>query len=196
MSDESDEPDVSHVPDAPDAPAMPSHGAGDAAGMARVHRHLARLFGLLTMLWVGSQLTIGYAAALVLFWSLDRTTAGSIAAKLFFIEGFLGAVCGVLLLGLCNAFVRSGARAYRHLRWLVVGMLLCVLLGYFALQPFMNAIRVGAMNAGVDVAHFAQAARFNMLHGVSMFFYLIESVLGILLVWLSSALVRGRDDTC
>jgi len=148
------------------------------------------------MLWVGSQLTIGYVVAPLLFKSLDRTTAGSIAAKMFFIEGFLGAVCGVLLLGLCNAFVRCGIRAYRPLRWLVVGMLLCVLLGYFALQPFMNAIREAAMNAGVDIAHFSQAGRFNMLHGISMFFYLVQSVLGILLVWLSSAQLRGRNDAC
>lgn len=174
----------------PETPGVRTAGAAQACGF------LARLFGLLTMLWVGSQLTIGYAAAPVLFASLDRTTAGSIAAQLFRIEGFLGAVCGVLLLGLCNAFVRSGASAYRRLRWLVAGMLLCVLLGYFALQPFMNAIRIAAMNAGVDIAHSAYASRFGVLHGVATFFYLVESVLGVLLVWLSSALVRRRDDAC
>jgi len=62
-------------------------------------------------------------------------------------------------------------------------MLVCVLVGYFALQPFMNALRLAAMNAGTDVGHSAYAARFGMLHGVSSLFYLIQSLLGVVLVW-------------
>ncbi|CAB3642928.1 DUF4149 domain-containing protein [Paraburkholderia rhynchosiae] len=142
-----------------------------------------RIFRLLTVVWVGSLLTIGYAVAPVLFTSLDRTTAGAVAAQLFRIEGVLGAVCGILLLGLANVVIRRGGSAYRRLRWLVAGMLICVLVGYFALQPFMNAMRVAALEAGTDVGHSAYAARFGMLHGVSSVFYLIESLLGIALVW-------------
>jgi hypothetical protein len=142
-----------------------------------------RFFRLLTVLWVGSQLTIGYAVAPVLFTSLDKMTAGAVAAQLFRIEGVLGAVCGILLLGLANVLVRRGALDYRRLRWLLAGMLVCVLVGYFALQPFMNAIRVAALEAGTDVAHSPDAARFGMLHGVSSLFYLVESLLGLALVW-------------
>ncbi|MBW0449407.1 DUF4149 domain-containing protein [bacterium M00.F.Ca.ET.228.01.1.1] len=142
-----------------------------------------RIFRLLTVVWVGSLLTIGYAVAPVLFSSLDRTTAGAVAAQLFRIEGVLGAVCGILLLGLANVLVRRGNGEYRRLRWLVAGMLICVLVGYFALQPFMNAMRVAAVEAGTGLAHSPYAARFGMLHGVSSLFYLIQSLLGIALVW-------------
>ncbi|MBP0591816.1 DUF4149 domain-containing protein [Paraburkholderia sp. LEh10] len=142
-----------------------------------------RLFRLLTVVWVGSLLTIGYAVAPVLFTSLDRMTAGTVAAQLFRIEGVIGVVCGVLLLALCNVLVRRGGDAYRRLRWLVTGMLVCVLLGYFALQPFMNALRVAAQEAGTDVGHSVYASRFGLLHGVSSVFYLIESLLGIVLAW-------------
>lgn len=142
-----------------------------------------RIFRLLTVVWVGSLLTIGYAVAPVLFTSLDRTTAGAVAAQLFRIEGVLGAVCGILLLGLANVVIRRGGNAYRRLRWLVAGMLVCVLVGYFALQPFMNAMRIAAVEAGTDVGHSAYAARFGMLHGVSSLFYLIESLLGLVLIW-------------
>jgi hypothetical protein len=62
-------------------------------------------------------------------------------------------------------------------------MLVCVLVGYFALQPFMNAMRVAALEAGSDVGHSAYATRFGILHGVSSLFYLIESLLGVVLVW-------------
>jgi len=143
-----------------------------------------RLFGLLAMLWVGSQLTIGYAVAPVLFASLERAVAGDIAAQLFRLEGMVGVVCGVLLLGLANVLARRGMVGYRRLRWILAAMLLCVLIGYFALQPFMNALRVQAMSAGMDVASSPYASRFGLLHGVSSVFYLVQSLLGAWLVWL------------
>jgi hypothetical protein len=142
-----------------------------------------RLFRLMTVVWVGSLLTIGYAVAPVLFTSLDRMTAGAVAAQLFRIEGVVGAVCGILLLVLANVLIRRGSDAYRRARWLIAGMLVCVLVGYFALQPFMNAMRIAALEAGSDVGHSVYATRFGILHGISSLFYLTESLLGVALVW-------------
>jgi uncharacterized membrane protein len=142
-----------------------------------------RVFRLLSAIWVGSLLTIGYAVAPVLFALLERMTAGSVAAQLFRIEAILGVVCGVLLLALSNLLVRRGCDEYRRVRWIVAAMVACVLIGYFALQPFMNALRVAAMEAGTDIAHSAYASRFGMLHGISSLFYLVESVLGLMLIW-------------
>jgi len=135
------------------------------------------------VVWVGSLLTIGYAAAPTLFATLDRVAAGTVAARLFRIEAFIGVLCGILALALGNVLVRRGALAYRPLRALLAGMLVCVLVGYFALQPFMEAMRGAALEAGVDVAHSAYATRFGVLHGISSLIYLIESLLGIALVW-------------
>ncbi|MBN3730935.1 DUF4149 domain-containing protein [Burkholderia sp. Tr-20390] len=142
-----------------------------------------RVFRLLSAVWVGSLLTIGYAVAPVLFKTLERMTAGSVAGQLFRIEAILGVVCGVLLLALSNQQVRRGSSEYRRVRWIVAAMVLCVLVGYFALQPFMNALRVAAMDAGTDIANSPYASRFGMLHGVSSVFYLVESVLGLMLIW-------------
>ncbi|MBN3831775.1 DUF4149 domain-containing protein [Burkholderia sp. Ac-20344] len=142
-----------------------------------------RVFRLLSAVWVGSLLTIGYAVAPVLFKTLERMTAGSVAAQLFRIEAILGVVCGVLLLVLSNQQVRRGSSEYRRVRWIVAAMVVCVLVGYFALQPFMNALRVAAMDAGTDIANSPYASRFGMLHGVSSVFYLVESVLGLMLIW-------------
>jgi len=141
------------------------------------------VFRLLSAVWVGSLLTIGYAVAPVLFKTLERMTAGSVAAQLFRIEAILGVVCGVLLLALSNQQVRRGSSEYRRVRWVVAAMVVCVLVGYFALQPFMNALRVAAMDAGTDIANSPYASRFGMLHGVSSVFYLVESVLGLMLIW-------------
>lgn len=142
-----------------------------------------RIFRLLTVIWVGSLLTIGYVVAPTLFTTLDRVAAGAVAAKLFRIEAVIGVLCGVLSLALGNLLVRRGALAYRSLRWLLAGMLVSVLLGYFALAPFMDAMRTAALETGVDVGHSAYAGRFGLLHGVSSAFYLVESLLGIALVW-------------
>ncbi|GBH28090.1 hypothetical protein BvRS1_51390 [Burkholderia vietnamiensis] len=142
-----------------------------------------RVFRLLSAVWVGSLLTIGYAVAPVLFRTLERMTAGSVAAQLFRIEAILGVVGGVLLLALANQQVRRGSGDYRRVRWIVAAMIACVLIGYFALQPFMNALRVAAMDAGTDIANSPYASRFGMLHGVSSLFYLVESVLGLMLIW-------------
>ncbi|WP_367190208.1 DUF4149 domain-containing protein [Burkholderia sp. Ed8] len=142
-----------------------------------------RVFRLLSAVWVGSLLTIGYAVAPVLFKTLERMTAGSVAAQLFRIEAILGVVCGVLLLALSNQQVRRGSSEYRRVRWVVAAMVGCVLVGYFALQPFMNALRVAAIEAGTDIANSPYASRFGMLHGVSSVFYLVESVLGLMLIW-------------
>jgi hypothetical protein len=149
-----------------------------------------RVFRLLAMIWAGSLLTIGYVVAPTLFTMLDRIAAGTVAAQLFRIEASIGALCGVLLLVLGNLLVHRGAIGYKRLRWVLGGMLICVLIGYFALQPFMNALRLAATAEGTDVGHSAYVARFGMLHGVSSLFYLIESLLSLVLVWK----LPGNDD--
>ncbi len=146
-----------------------------------------RLFRLFAVVWVGSLLTIGYAAAPTLFAMLDRIAAGAVAARLFRIEAWIGMTCGILSLALGNLLVRRGVPGYRRLRGFVAGMLVCVLIGYFALQPFMEAMRSAALLAGTDVGHSAYATRFGVLHGISSLFYLVESLLGIALIWLLPA---------
>ncbi|MCG1054030.1 DUF4149 domain-containing protein [Mycetohabitans sp. B5] len=142
-----------------------------------------RLFRLLAMLWVGSLVSTGYLAAPTLFASLDRVSAGTVAASLFHTQAVIGVVAGIVLLGFAHAFVKRGDRAYRAARWVIIAMLVCVLVGYFALQPFMNELRVAAQQAGTDVGDSAYAARFGALHFASSAIYLVQSLLGLVLVW-------------
>ncbi len=74
-------------------------------------RHAPRLFRLLTTIWVGSLLTIGYAVAPILFVALDRASAGGVAARLFRIEGLIGVVCAVLMLLIAQR-ARTRGRCY------------------------------------------------------------------------------------
>ena len=65
-------------------------------------------------------------------------------------------------------------------------MLLCVLGGYFGLQPFMAEIRATAAQAG-GVMDEAMRARFGLLHGVASIVYLMQSLLAVALVLRSRA---------
>ncbi|WP_244815604.1 DUF4149 domain-containing protein [Caballeronia sp. Lep1P3] len=142
-----------------------------------------RLFRFVAMIWVGSLLTLGLVAAPVLFSMLDRALAGSVAAQYFRIEAFVGVVSALVLILICNRFVKSGIADYKRVRWMVAVMLVCVLLGYFALQPFMNSLRMAAQEAGTDLANSPYASRFGILHGISTAIYLVECLFGIALVW-------------
>ncbi|PLC39958.1 DUF4149 domain-containing protein [Ralstonia pickettii] len=143
-----------------------------------------RFFQLLATVWCGSLWTIGYIVAPTLFAMLeDRQLAGSIAGRLFHAEAWIGLATGCLLLLAATALVRRGEVGYRRLRWLVLAMLLCVLVGYFGLQPFMASLRAQADALGVAVGDSPYRAQFGMLHGVSSVFYLVQSLLGLVLIW-------------
>ncbi|WP_334187564.1 DUF4149 domain-containing protein [Noviherbaspirillum sp.] len=144
---------------------------------------VARARWLIVTLWVGSLWTIGYVVAPTLFATLtDRTLAGTIAGSLFRIEAWLSVACAMSLLLL---FKVAGAgdtdgRAGRVRMMLVIGMLACTLIGYFGLQPFMADLRQSVLPGeamGGDTR-----ARFALLHGISSAIYLMQCVLGFVLV--------------
>ena len=138
------------------------------------------LRALLVTAWVGSLWTVGYLAAPTLFATLaDRALAGTIAGSLFRVEAWVSVVCGLSLLLLLLAdrgFAKRSACIV-----LVVLMLVCLSVGYFGLQPLMAALKQTAMTNG-GVMTEAARARFGMLHGVAGVIYLVESVLGLMLV--------------
>lgn len=146
---------------------------------------LPRVRRLVVTIWVGSLLTIGYVVAPTLFATLaDTILAGTIAGRLFRIEAWIGVVSGMILLGLVRFAPESHHDKTRKMTgWVVGGMLLCVLVGYFALQPLMSALREAAAASGGMTGDIK--ARFGVLHGISSVFYLVESILGLALVlWL------------
>jgi hypothetical protein len=145
--------------------------------LARVSSHFRIL---LITLWAGSLWTVGYLAAPVLFASLpDRSLAGSIAGMLFRAQAWLSLACGLLILLLL--WLDKSWSSKRTSVILVIAMLACVSIGYFALQPFMAEIRAAAANNG-GIMDEVMRARFGMLHGVASLIYLLQSVLALVLV--------------
>ena len=128
---------------------------------------------ILFTLWVGSLWSIGYIAAPVLFLVLeDRQLAGKLAGHMFHIVSYVGLTCGVLLL-------LNQLRSLRfHWRlWVIVAMLVAVACGEFLLQPMMETLKSQGLIEGSAVRR-----QFGILHGVASTLYLVESLLGLLLV--------------
>ena len=141
------------------------------------------LAGTMLVLWIGGIWAIGYVAAPVLFANLgDKELAGMLAGKLFEVMAWIGiAAAGYLLI---YRIARDAAAALKTLFfWTVVVMLALILIGLFGIQPIMQGLKDQAMPLAVMQSVFAD--RFRHWHGVSSILYLIQSALGLLLVWRS-----------
>jgi len=143
-------------------------------------RMLPNLRLLLAALWAGSVWAVSYLAAPSAFAVLDSTRAGSVVGVMLTREAWLAVALAVLLWLLVWRSDDLDAKRRRWLNWTVFGMLGCSLAVYLGLQPLMAAIREAAGPAGVRAS--PQWGTFMALHGVSQLLYLVESVLGGVLV--------------
>jgi len=148
------------------------------------HIRTQRIFSLIAGLWVGSFITIGFLVAPVLFSSLgDRQVAGMVAASLFKVTAYSGVfICSILMV-MANYLVRQEIARYCSTRWLLLGMLACAIAAAFILIPWMNSLRDQALYLGLSVRESSYADLFNRLHGVSSTVFMIQTLLGLALVW-------------
>lgn len=132
----------------------------------------------LLALWVGAMWTTGYLVAPVLFTTLtSKAMAGTIAGRLFGIVGLMGVVVAVLLL---LAVLARGPDSWRHWRfWTLLVMLAITAAGQFVILPKMDALKQlgGGIPPGGEIA-----ARFGALHVASTVLFIINSLLGLVLV--------------
>lgn len=141
---------------------------------------------VLLTLWVGGLWSIGYIAAPTLFVVLDdRQLAGSLAGQMFHIISYIGLVSGALLLA---SVAKRDGLCWRL--WVIAGMLVLVAAGEFVLQPMMATLKTQGLMAGS-----AAKAQFGLLHGIASVMYLIESLLGLVLVVFGLTKVERQPQT-
>jgi len=141
---------------------------------------IPRLRVLLVTFWVGRLWTTGYVVAPLLFATLaDRAQAGTLAGFFFKAEAWISLICGSSLLAIVWAERENPARVLQIK--LVIVMILCTVLGYFGLQPYMAELRAIAAQSG-GIMDDAMRSRFGILHGVASAIYLIQSLLAVGLV--------------
>lgn len=148
------------------------------------HQIAQRLFLFVSSLWVGSLITVGYLVAPTLFATLtDRQVAGMVAGAIFQVEAYVSLLLCVGLIVLANLLVIRGLEAYRTIRWILLAMLICATIGSFVLMPWMETLREDALLQGMPVMYSPSAKLFATLHGISSSVFLVQSLLGIYLVW-------------
>ena len=139
----------------------------------------SRINLIVVTLWVGALWMTGLTAY-VLFDSLqDKQLAGSLAGKLFTIVSYIGLVSGFYLL--IQRLLNYGTGALKQSYfWAVLVMLLLILAGHFGIQPILAQLKTDALPNDVMQSVFAN--RFKTWHGVASVAYLIQCLLGIVLV--------------
>jgi hypothetical protein len=139
-----------------------------------------KLAEIALVLWVGSLWAIGYIAAPTLFSALsDRQLAGMLAGKMFTVIAYVGMVCGIYLL-FYRLVTQGGAALKQLVFWVAFAMVVLTLIGYFGIQPIIQNLKVEG--GAASVMHTVTASRFAAWHGIASILYLIQSLLGVVLV--------------
>lgn len=139
--------------------------------------HLAELC---IVLWVGGMWMLGYVVVPALFKVLpDRMLAGRIAGELFTLLALIGITSALYLL--LYQLREHGRAALRHGIFRITAiMLMLVLVGQFGLQPVLADLKVQA--SPLDVMASPLATQFKTWHTVSSIVFLVQSLLGVVLV--------------
>ena len=120
----------------------------------------------------------GLVVAPVLFKHYERLVAGDIAGRLFTAVGWLGLLCGALLL----MFAAARARQQLWRDWragIVVAMLIITVIGEFVLAVRLRELMALRILPSVAPEILME---FGRLHGVASLLFLTNSVLGLALV--------------
>ncbi|OYY49492.1 MAG: hypothetical protein B7X95_05645 [Methylophilaceae bacterium 17-44-8] len=130
-------------------------------------------------LWVGALWMTGLSAYLLFDTLQDKQMAGRIAGKLFLAVSYIGMASAFYLL--IQRLVEFGTSALKQSYfWAAFVMLLLVLAGYFGIQPLLAQLKAAALPN--DVMQSVFASRFSTWHGVASVAYVVECLLGFVLV--------------
>jgi hypothetical protein len=145
------------------------------------HSYLQSVERTLLTFWIGGLWTTGFIVAPLLFAELDdRALAGTLAGAIFGVMSYAGLACGACLL-LVNGLLRGRRRFIGWQTLAIVAMLVLTAFGEFVLAPWIAELR----EAGLT-----ESARFARAHGLASGVFLVNCVLGLVLV------STGRRDGC
>lgn len=140
--------------------------------MRPISAYLTVLESLLLTLWVGGLWIVGFLVAPTLFALVPgKALAGSVAGSLFSSMSMIGLVCGSLLL--VSKAVRRACESGKWSSIVVVAMLVIIIVGEFMLTPMLSELRETGESG---------SSEFARLHGVSSILYVLNCLLGLVLV--------------
>lgn len=138
-----------------------------------------RIALIIVTLWVGALWMTGVTAYMLFDIMHDKQLAGGLAGKLFTLVSYIGMVSAFYLL--IHRLYEYGTGALKQaFFWAVLVMLLLVFAGHFGIQPIIAQLKADALPNDVMQSVFAE--RFRNWHGVASIAYLVECLLGFVLV--------------
>ncbi len=142
---------------------------------------LRKLALILLTFWIGSLWMTGLSANILFKTIEDRQLAGQVAGHLFTAVSYIGLVSGGLLL--IQLILEKGASSFKQYDvWIIIVMVILILVGFFGIQSHLAQLKANAFPQNVMQSQYA--AEFSAWHGVSGVLYLIECLLGGVLVLL------------
>ena len=140
---------------------------------------LARINLIVVTLWVGALWMTGLTAYVLFDTLQDKQLAGSLAGKLFTTVSYIGMASAFYLLIQRLLDYGTGALKQSYF-WAVFVMLLLILAGHFGIQPILAQLKIDALANNITQTVFAD--RFKTWHGVASVAYLVQCLLGFVLV--------------
>jgi hypothetical protein len=142
---------------------------------------LRKLALILMTLWIGSLWMTGLSANILFKTIEDRQLAGQVAGHLFTTVSYIGLVSGGFLL--IQLILEKGASIFKHYDvWIVIVMVILTLVGFFGIQSHLAQLKADAYPQNVMQSEYA--TEFSAWHGISGAIYLVECLLGGVLVLL------------
>lgn len=141
---------------------------------------MAKHLAFITMtLWIGGLWMTGFSAYLLFDALQDKQMAGMLAGRLFTVISYIGIASAFYLL--IQRLLEFGTTALKQMYfWAVFAMLLLVLAGHFGIQPLLAQLKADALPN--DVMQSVFASRFKTWHGVDSMAYVMECLLGLVVV--------------
>jgi len=133
---------------------------------------LRRAQMLLAALWGGLLLSIAGLVMPGAFAVLERAQAILLAGHVFRLEAQVSLAAALLLMMMERRAVRDGGPVVSAEVLLPAGAMFCTVVGYYVLQPMME-----------NALHGASGMSAMALHGMSMGFYGIKTLLVLVLAW-------------
>ncbi|MES2771732.1 MAG: DUF4149 domain-containing protein [Pseudomonadota bacterium] len=149
-----------------------------------MRRFTESLYAISITLWIGGLWIVGFLVAPTLFSQVpERTLAGMLAGKLFNAMSWIGLSCATYLL--LFTLLRQGAAACKSsVFWLVFSLLALTALSLFGITPIIAQLKAGTVSHEwvTDLMSSITRDRFAVWHGIASVLYVLQSVLGLLLV--------------
>ncbi|HSR01595.1 MAG TPA: DUF4149 domain-containing protein [Methylophilaceae bacterium] len=142
---------------------------------------LRKLALILLTLWIGSLWMTGLSANILFKTIEDSQLAGHVAGHLFTAVSYIGLVSGAFLL--MQQLLEKGVSCFKQYDVRIIAvMLVLILVGFFGIQAHLAQLKLAAYPQ--NVMQSVYAAEFSAWHAVSGAVYLIECLLGGVLVLL------------